>query len=146
MRGTRPCPRCGAEDPETAEPVEAKKRFFGAIQLPVLPLVALVVGGLGFAGLSTYTATVKNNQARNRIWESLGSSATEERVREVEAQAVEIGVSTDVLVRVRFVCLHRELQRPPIHVLREARLSAVRNDKDPEAAVIQVATAACRQR
>ena len=146
MPGTTPCTRCGVADPATAEPAAPRKQFFGAVRLPTLPLAVALVGGAAVGILSLYTASVKDTERRNRIWDALGATASEERVQAVEQEAREIGVSTDVLVRIRLACLHRELHRPPTFVLREARLSADRNGKDPEVEVLEVARAACKER
>lgn len=144
-RGTRPCPRCGVADPETAEPIAPTKPLFGRIRIPVVPAVVTVVGLLALAGLTGYTRITQEQQRHQRIWQALGSLADEERVAAVVAEASAIGVSTDVLLRVRFICLRHEPERPTTAALRQVRLNAERDGRDPEAAVSEAARLACQR-
>ncbi len=142
-RGTRTCARCGVADPENAEPLAHRKPLFGFVQLPTLPVAVALVGLLGLGGLTAYTRIVKEEQRKQRVWAAFGSRATEQTVANVEQQAASIGVSTDVLLRIRFYCLHREAQRPSDAWLKQARVSAERDGRDPERAVSEVARSAC---
>ncbi len=142
-RGTRQCVRCGIADPERAEPLERRKPLFGLVTIPTLPLVVTIVGLLALGALTFYTQVTKEEQRKQRIWQAFGSQASESKIAQLEHEAAVIGVSTDVLLRIRFFCLHREAQRPSAAELRQIRVSAEAGGTDPEKAVSEAARGAC---
>ena len=142
-RGSATCGRCGVANPETAEPIERRKPLFGFVNIPTLPLVVTIVGLLALGGFTFYTQLTKEGERKQRVWLALGSKATEAKVAEVEKEAAYIGVSTDVLLRVRFSCLRRDEQRPSSAMLRQVRVNAERNGRDPGMAVSDAARSAC---
>lgn len=142
-RGTRTCPRCGVANPETAEPIQRRKPLFGFVKIPTLPLVVTIVGVIALTAFTIFTSMTKEEERKRRIWLALGSKADAAKVAEVEKEAAYIGVSTDVLLRIRFYCLHRDEMRPSSAVMRQAKLSAERDGRDPEMAVSDLARGAC---
>ncbi len=142
-RGTAKCVRCGVDDPINAESLARRKPLFGFVNVPTLPAVVTLLGLLGLGALTIYTHVVKEEQRKQRVWEALGSRASEEKVAALEKEAADIGVSTDVLLRIRFYCLHREPQRPSSAALRQTRIAAERDGRDPETAVSDAARGAC---
>jgi hypothetical protein len=142
-RGTRTCVRCGVADPETADPVERRKPLFGFVHIPTVPAIVTIVGLLALGGFTIFTSLTKEEERKHRIWLALGAKADEMKVAEVEKEAAYIGVSTDVLLRVRFFCLHREQMRPSTAVMRQARANAERDGRDSDNAVSDLARGAC---
>lgn len=144
-RGTYPCPRCGAPDPLTAEPIEHKKKFWGRLHIPTVPLVVAILGSLALGVFTLWTDSVKETERRARIWSALGARASDKQVLEIERESAIIGVSSDVLLRIRFYCLHRETERPTTTALRMTRQQAELAGRDAEQAVTDSARLACKR-
>ena len=142
-RGTKPCGRCGAPDPETAEPAPHRKPLLGLVRFPVLPVATTVVGLIALGALTWHTQQLEEEQRKQRIWLAFGARATTAKVQELEHEAQVVGVSTDALLRVRFVCLHRETLRPTTKALLQARLDAEKTGADGDVAVAEAARVAC---
>ena len=144
-RGTLNCARCGVASPETAEPLEVRRPFLGLVRVPTTPLVVTLLGLAALGAFSVYTRSVKDEGRVKRIWQAFGSHASESAVANVEREAELLDVSTDVLLRVRFHCLHHENMRPSTRELLEVRTAATRAGRDPGVAVADFARRACQQ-
>jgi len=143
--GQKPCPHCQALDPAKEYQAPAivlprdRSRGLGLrLGLGALALLAIAAVGGG--------ALLQDKERRDRIRMAYGASATDALVATVEQDAEAIGVSTDVLVRVRRVCIARPRKQPGRDVLAAARGRALAAGQNGDLALVEAARAACKPR
>lgn len=142
--GQKPCPHCHALDPtveyrtpDIVLPPKHSPALRNRLLIGVLVVIAVAVAGGG--------AALETKERRDRIRMAYGASATDAVVAAVEHDAEALGVSTDVLVRVRRACVARPKRQPQRDALAAARATALAAGLDGDVAMIDAARTACRR-
>ena len=143
--GVKPCPRCQASDPSKRfddEWVETESRWK---MLASKPVIAIVTVALVVAAALSFRASLVESDNDRRIWRAFGDGASEERVNALKTEAAEIGVSSNTMIKVRFICLGLARLRPSTDELSASAQAAEAQGLDRDAAVLAFVGSRCRR-